>query len=167
VLGTRFHVVNGYASGDAIDLAFERGEVQARAGVSWSTLKSLRQDWLKSRSINLLVQVGMQKSPDLPDTPLLLDLARDDDDRAIIKVFSSLNAFTRPVLAPPGTPPATTDILRRGFDRMIHDPEFLRNANEMGLEIDPMAGEEVEAAALALLASPEAVVQRAKAAVEP
>lgn len=167
VLGTQFKVVNGYASGEAIDLALERGEVQGRSGVSWSTMKSLRMDWLNSRVMNLLVQVGLQKSPDLPDTPLLFDLAKNEEDRAIIRVFSSLNAFTRPILGPPGIPPAATEILRRGFDKMLHDAEFLQNANEMGLEIDPMIGEDVEAAASALLASPEAVVSRAKAAIEP
>ena len=165
-LGTKFKVINGYNSGDAIDLALERGEVQGRSGVSWSTLKSLRQDWLRDGSIKLLVQVGLAKSLDLADTPLLLDLAKNDDDRAVIKLLSSLNAFTRAFLAPPGTPDYATSALRNAFDSMIQDKEFLQNAHEMRLEIDPMSGKEIEAAANALLDSPDHVIAQAKSYVD-
>jgi len=165
-LGTKFKVINGYNSGDAIDLALERGEVQGRSGVSWSTLKSLRQDWLRDGSMKLLVQVGMAKSADLADTPLLLDLAKNDDDQAVVKLLSSLNAFTRAFLAPPGTPDNATSALRKAFDSMIQDNEFLQNAQEMRLEIDPMSGMEIEAAANALLDSPDQVIAQAKSYVD-
>lgn len=165
-LGTKFKVINGYASGDAIDLALERGEVQGRSGVSWSTLKSLRKDWLRDGSMKLLVQIGLTKSPDLAETPLLLDLAKNDDDRAVIKLLSSLNAFTRALLAPPGVPDATTLTLRTAFDALIQDREFLANAEEMRLEIDPMSGKDVETAAESLLSFPDKVIAQAKSYVD-
>ena len=34
----------------------------------------------------MLVQVGFQKEPDLPDVPLLLDLVKDEEDKGVIRV---------------------------------------------------------------------------------
>jgi hypothetical protein len=91
VLGTKFKIIHGYESGDAIDLALERGEVTGRAGISWSALKAYRANWLREKQINIFAQVGLRRASDL-DAPLLVDLATNDADRDILRFYSSLNA---------------------------------------------------------------------------
>ena len=61
LLGTRFRIVNGYATGQALNLAVERGEVMGRGGTSWASITSSRPTWMAEKAINILVQVGLQK----------------------------------------------------------------------------------------------------------
>ena len=65
-LGDEAEVVSGYPGGNNIDLAMERGEVDGRCGWSWSSIKATRQTWLESGSIKVLVQLALEKHPDLP-----------------------------------------------------------------------------------------------------
>ena len=74
LLGTKFKIVLGYPGGNDINLAMERGEVDGRGSNSWTSWKSTRPDWIAEKKINILVQIGLAKAPDLPDVPLLMDL---------------------------------------------------------------------------------------------
>ena len=79
-LGTKFRIIHGYESGDAIDLALERGEVTARAGISWAALKAYRANWLRDGLVRIFAQVGLRRESDL-EAPLLTELAANDEDR--------------------------------------------------------------------------------------
>ena len=87
VLGTKFKIITGYPGGNDIDLAMERGEVQGRCSWSWTSLKATRRSWLAEKKINILFQMGLSKHPDLPDVPLIIDLAKSDEDRAVLKLM--------------------------------------------------------------------------------
>src|SRR4051812_21506200 len=56
-LGTRFKIVTGYPGGNQINLAMERGEVQARNN-TWSSWKATRANWLRDKFITVIVQAG-------------------------------------------------------------------------------------------------------------
>ena len=88
-----------------MNIAMERGEVAGRAGVPLPSIKLERPEWLAQKKINIIVQVGLERDPELQHVPLLIDFARDDEQRAIIKLFSSDAALGRPFIAPPGLPP--------------------------------------------------------------
>jgi len=75
-LGTRFKLVLGYQGGNTIELAMERGEVEGRGSVIWSGLKALWPQWVAARKFNILLQIGLRKEADLPEVPLLIDLAK-------------------------------------------------------------------------------------------
>src|SRR6185312_6542838 len=81
-------LVSGYHGTTPILLAMERGEVDGLCGYSWSTIKSKNQNWLRDKSINILVQAALKKDPELPNVPLALDKAKTDEQRAILKLFS-------------------------------------------------------------------------------
>src|SRR5215210_24605 len=97
VLGTKFKVITGYPGGNDINLAMERGEVAGRGSNSWASWKATRPDWLKNKKINILVQIGLTKAPDLPDVPLLMDLASNDEDKAVLRLLSAPSTIGRPI----------------------------------------------------------------------
>lgn len=162
MLGTKFKVVTGYLGTQETILAIERGEANGRCILSLSALKTAKPDWLAQKKVNILLQVGLTKSLELPDVPLLLDLVTNDDDRLMLRLLSAPSAMARPFAAPPGLPAGTVDLLRRGFDATVADPDFLAEANKMQADISPMRGEDVQQLVAQMYATPRPIVERAK-----
>jgi len=144
VAGTKFKIVMGYPGGNEVNLAMERGEVNGRGSNSWASWKSTKPDWLRDKKINILVQIGLEKSPDLKDVPLLMDLAKNEEDRAVLRLLSSPTAIGRPVFTTPDAPADRVKTLRDSFDRMVADPKFLAEAQKENFEIDPVSGAELQ-----------------------
>lgn len=165
VLGTKLKVVSGYPGGNNIDLAMERGEVDGRCGWSWSSVKATRQTWLDSGSIKVLVQLALQKHPDLPNVPLILDYAKTDEDRAMLRLIFSRAALGCPFLAPPGMPADRAAMLRKAFDQTMRDPEFLAEAAQALLEVTPVGGEELQQLIAEIYRTPKDVVEKTRALV--
>ena len=67
-----------------INLAMENGEVGGRGSNSWSSWKATKAGWLREKKINIILQVGLERNKEIPDTPLLTDISRDDLDRAAL-----------------------------------------------------------------------------------
>jgi tripartite-type tricarboxylate transporter receptor subunit TctC len=162
LLGTKFKLVTGYPGGNEVNLAMERGEIDGRASNSWASWKSTRPDWVRDRKIVVLVQVGLQHAPDLPDVPLLPELANNSMDRQVLTFLSADTAIARALVAAPDTPPERVAALRRAFDATMKDPEFLAEAEKSQMDILPMTGEESQKIADSIVNTPPAVVARAK-----
>lgn len=165
LFGAPIKLVTGYPGSNDIALAMERREVDGVCALSYSTVKSTFQNHLKNKEINIIFQAGLKKAPDLPDVPLLLDLARDDKQRAILKLIMGVQDFARPFMAPPGLPPEISSALRKGFDETMRDPAFLAEATKMNLEVNPVTGTEVEALVRELYRTPHDVIAEAKQAI--
>jgi tripartite-type tricarboxylate transporter receptor subunit TctC len=144
VLGTKMKIVSGYPGGNDVSLAMERGEVQGRCGWSWSSVISTRKDWHDSKKINVLVQLSLNKHPDLPNVPAILDLAKTPEQKQILSLVFARQALGRPFVGPPGIPQDRVDALRKAFMDTMKDPEFLAEAEKAKLEITPISGEEVQ-----------------------
>ena len=84
VLGTKMKIVSGYPGGNDVVLAMERGEIQGRCGWSWSSVMSTHKAWLDEKKMTVLTQLALQKHPDLPDIPLIMDLAKTDEQKQIL-----------------------------------------------------------------------------------
>jgi tripartite-type tricarboxylate transporter receptor subunit TctC len=165
-LGTKFRMITGYPGGNDVSLAMERDEVQGRCGWSWSSIKATRMDWVKSRKIIVLLQMSLSKHPDLPDIPLVTDLARDDEQRQIFKLIFARQVMGRPYMAPPGVPKERVDALRRAFDETMTDKEFLAEADKAQFEITPVAGVRLDALVSEVYKTPAAIAARATALVK-
>jgi tripartite-type tricarboxylate transporter receptor subunit TctC len=165
VLGTKLKVVSGYPGGSNIDLAMERGEVDGRCGWSWSSVASTRKAWLESGSIKVLVQLALEKHPDLPDVPLIMDYAKTDEQRAMFRLIFSRAALGCPFLAPPGVPEERAAILRKAFDDTMKDPEFLAEAAQAMLEVAPVSGEELQQLIADIFETPPEIVEKTRALV--
>ncbi len=160
ILGTKFKIILGYPGGNDINLALERGEVAVRGSNSWQSWKATRPDWLRDKKINILVQIGLQKAPDLPDVPLLMDLAKNEEDRAVLRLLSSPTAIGRPVFTSPGVPEDRVKALRAAFDAMVKDSRFLDEAKRESFEIEPVSGAEMQTIVADIVNAPAPVRKR-------
>lgn len=165
-LGTRFRIVAGYRGGNDLNLAMERGEIAGRASYSWSSLKSTNPDWIAGKKVNLLVQIGLRKSPDLPDVPLLLDLVKPGADREAVRLLSSSLELGRVYLAPPHIPPERLAILRKAFMLAVADPTFVQEAHHLNLDVNPTDGAYVQKVIQTLMSEKPEVIEKARTIVQ-
>jgi tripartite-type tricarboxylate transporter receptor subunit TctC len=162
-LGTKMRIITGYPGGNEIGLAMERGEVQGRCGWSWSSVKSTHQPWLDQKKFAILVQLALEKHPDLPNIPLITDLAKNDEQRQILKLVFARQVMGRPFLTPPRVPADRLEALRKAFMDTMNDKEFLADAERAQLEITPVPGAEVEKLVKEVYATPPEVASKAAA----
>jgi tripartite-type tricarboxylate transporter receptor subunit TctC len=167
VFNYKFKVITGYRSSQDIHLAMERGEIHGNGSTNWTTLLSLNGDWVKDKKVNVIAQWAMKKHPDLPNVPMVLDLAKTEADRAAIELIIARLEYGRPYFVPPGVPDDRVQALRRAFDATMKDPEFLADAKKLSLEIDPITGEQAQELIARVLATPEPVAARVRKALEP
>jgi tripartite-type tricarboxylate transporter receptor subunit TctC len=167
VLGTKMKIISGYPGGNDVALAMERGEVQGRCGWSWSSVIATHKDWLEQKKITVLVQLALNKHPDLPDVPLVTDLAKTDEQRQILKLIFARQTMGRPYLAPPTLPKERAEALRTAFAATMKDKEFLAEADKAQLEINPVSGPEVETLVKEIYQTPPAIAAKAGQALNP
>jgi tripartite-type tricarboxylate transporter receptor subunit TctC len=145
IFGTKLKLVTGYPGGNDITLAMERGEVQGRCGWSWSSVKSNHSNWLQDGTMLLLLQNALEKHPDMPNVPLVMDLAQSDEQKQTLRLVFGPQKMGRPFIAPPGIPADRLAALRKAFLETMKDPEFLAEAKKSKLDIDAISGEEIQA----------------------
>jgi tripartite-type tricarboxylate transporter receptor subunit TctC len=165
ILGTKFKIVSGYPGGNEMNLAMENGEIGSRGSNPWASWKATKPDWIRDKKINILVQIGLTKAPDLPDVPLLIDLAKNDEDRAVLKRISAPATIGRPLFGPPGTPEARVATLRKAFDDMVKDQGFLDDAAHERLDINPVSGAELAKIVSDIVATPKAISDKLAAII--
>lgn len=146
VFGANISVVDGYTGTGPRRLALEQGELDGVCGWSWSSLKGTSQQWLDSGFVKVLAQLGINAHPEMTElgAPLLIDKAPDDESRRIMEVLFSRLAIGRPILTTPGVPEERVALLRKAFMDTMKDPEFLKEADMLQLEVNPLSGTQVE-----------------------
>ena len=165
-LGTKLRPIHGYISGTDIILAMERGEVQARFGWSWGSVKSREPKRLKDGTIKVLLQMGIKKAPDL-DAPLVLDLAKNEKDRKAMEVIFSQVTIGWPSLLPPKVPADMVKAYRDAYKATMKDKKFIKGVKKRRLELDPISGEEIQAIIANTYAAPPDVIELARRAYSP
>jgi tripartite-type tricarboxylate transporter receptor subunit TctC len=162
VLGTKFKIVSGYEGTTQSALAMERGEVEGMS-TGWFTVKTTKKDWLDNRKVNIIVQFVAERHPDLPNVPTMVDMARTSEERQLFRLFSNEGDIGKAIMAPPDLPPATLTTLRRAFDAMARDPEFIADADRLQVERESMPGENLQKMVEAVAQTPPAIIEHAKA----
>src|SRR5499426_1004315 len=166
LIGTRFKVVTGYQSTAEVGLAMERGEIEGRAGNNFNSLKAENGEWLRTGKINLIAQVGLARDAEFPQVPLLTDFARNDDDRRILRLFSTDVVIGRPFVTSPGVPAERVALLRKAFDAMMRDPAYVEDSRKASLDVSPTDGATIQSIVTDLVATPDDIVAKAKLAME-
>jgi tripartite-type tricarboxylate transporter receptor subunit TctC len=167
ILGTKFKLVSGYKSQTEALLAMDRGEIAGIGSMSWPTLKTNRAEDYKTGKIKVLLQNGLKRDKDLPDVPLSLELTKNDADRQALEFYFTQNTIARPIVAPPGVPADRAAALRAAVIAMGKDKEFRDDAAKIGLDADPIGGEEVQRVVEKLVQTPADVVKRVSDATNP
>jgi tripartite-type tricarboxylate transporter receptor subunit TctC len=160
-LGMKLKIISGYQGTNESLLALVRGEAEALS-MPWSILRITGAQLLADRQINLLLQTGAEKDPGLPDLPRMIDLARNEEERQLLALFSSPSLIGRSVLAPPGTSPERVAELRRAFMATLRDARFLDDLAKARLELTPLPGEALQAAVARMGEFPEPLIERAR-----
>jgi hypothetical protein len=91
---------------------------------------------VRDKKINILVQIGPHKDPDLPNVPLLSELARTPEEQQIFDLFSSTVTVGRPLLTPPDVPKDRVKALRTAFDIVMKDKAFVPNISDTQINHD-------------------------------
>lgn len=164
VLGTKFKMVIGYKSSEEVNLAMQRDEVQARA-ISMGSIEAEHADWISQNKVAFIAQAGAKRENDLPDTPLLTELATTDEQKRVLQLISSPPGLGHPFVAPPGVPADRLAILRRAFDATLKDADFVAESRKAQIGIDPMSGEEVAAIVQQTIDQPSDIIAKTKAVV--
>jgi tripartite-type tricarboxylate transporter receptor subunit TctC len=167
LLGTRFKIVTGYPGGTPIMLALERGEVEGRGSNPWSDWKTRKPDWVRDKKIIPLMQMSLFKHPDLPDVPLMVDLAPNATARSVFELVTITGELGRPFLASPGVPAERVKALRDAFDATMKDPEFLAEAEKAKKDIHPIHWDEMDKLVKRVLDAPQEAKDILKAALKP
>lgn len=167
ILGTKFRIVGGYPGGNEINLAMERGEVGGRGSNSWASWKSNHAHWIAEKKIHILAQVGLTRAPDLKDVPLMLELAKNEEDKQVLTFLSSDMGIARAFATTPDTPAERLAALRTAFMALMKDKSFLAEAEKQKMDIDPSGPDEVQRVVESMINAPPAVIARARALLAP
>src|ERR1700722_5550790 len=156
---THFQVVTGYESLMPQLLAMERGELE---GVGSGTLADIlaRQDWIKNDKVNFLYIIGTQRSAKLPDVPTIVEFAQNDLDRTVLRLLGSVTDVGFTIMAPPQIPADRAESLRTAFLKMVKDPDFLAEAAKIGLDPEPLSGEDLQGVVADTLGASGEALQR-------
>ena len=163
LFGTKLKLVAGYPGTQELMLAIERGELDGIVGYSWGVARSGNKEQLDNGTLKIILQVALNKHPELPNVPLVTDFVKNPTDRQVLDLIFSRNLMGRPLLAPPDLDPAVAAALRKGFGDAMHDPALIADAKRIDLELNFVSGESVQALVERLYRSPPGVISRAQA----
>jgi tripartite-type tricarboxylate transporter receptor subunit TctC len=167
VIGTKFQLVVGYPDGNDVNLAMERGEVEGRCSSPWPSYLAATPHYVLDKLITPIVQVGLEKEPDLPNVPLLRELAKTAQERQVLDFMSLAVAIGRPIATTPGVPAERVAALRKAFDETLRDPAFIADADKQRLEIRAMGGGQLADLIGQVIETPAALRERVKLAIQP
>jgi tripartite-type tricarboxylate transporter receptor subunit TctC len=162
LIGTRFKVVAGYNGTGAVMIAWERGEVDL-VTTSWDFLFARYADQVKAKTAIPLYLNAPQRSPALPDVPLMTEFGQKENDKAFLRIYDSNSFIGRALAAPPGVPDERIGAWRIAFMKMFDDPGFKETVRNGSLRLDPLSGDEMTShLAKVLSLSPEMIAMAKK-----
>jgi tripartite-type tricarboxylate transporter receptor subunit TctC len=165
LFGTKIKVISGYRGGNEVYLAMERGEVDGRCGSLVSSINSTRPDWFAQKKVFVPVQIALERDPQFPDAPALIELAKDARTKQILQLILSPMAMDRPILTPPGVPADRVAALKAAFHDAMVDPAFLADAKKQRIEVKEVDGEHVAKILATAFTMPPEVVKAANDAM--
>jgi tripartite-type tricarboxylate transporter receptor subunit TctC len=163
VLGTKFKLVMGYKGSNDAQLAVERGEVEGHS-TSWTAVKVAHPDWRPDKKINIIVQYALKKHAELPDVPTVVELAKTDEQRQVLRAVMNATEIGTAFFTTPNTPKDRVEALRRAFDATMKDPEFLAEAQKTHLTVGPLPGEELQQLVAEVAAIKPDILEKVRAA---
>lgn len=163
VLGFPMHIVSGYKGTTETRIAMESGEVGGGAP-SWDSAKSSWMRAVDKGEASIVLQGVPKPLKEIPNVPTLTDFARTEEEKRIVEVaVNSMNSYSRPFVAPPGTPKDRAEILRKALEHTVKDPEFLAEVDKMKVTLDPATADELRSAVGTLAKLDSALLAKLKA----
>lgn len=157
-----FKIVTGYPGLNEVRLAAQQGEADGHCGLVVSSLKTDLWSDFKNGKVNVPIQMGLDKHPDLPNIPNAFDLAKTDSDRQVLLLTFGPWKYGRPLMGPAGIPQERLEALRTGFDETLKDKAFLADAKKLNLEVQPLGPEDIQTLVEEIYKTPTPVVERTR-----
>ena len=160
----KFNLICGYPGSAEATLALLRGETDMLSS-AWNSWRATHQTEIKNGSIKPVIQVGLTRSKELPEVPLMQDLVDDPKVKQALEFVSAGAAIGRALISPPNVPADRLAALRTAFDKMVADPAFLKEAAKRNIEIDPASGADVDKFSARIADAPKEAIEMASKAM--
>jgi len=161
IFDTRMKIIQGYAGSQKAMLAMEKKELDG-ISLAWGSRKATRSEWFKNGFATRVVQVGINRDPDLQNVPILLSMVPDGDMKKIVGFMSSLGPVGRSLVFPPKTPRANVEMMRKAFEDAVFSDIFKNDANKRKLDVNPLKGAELEKIVNHMMDVDKAVIEKAR-----
>ena len=143
LLGTRFRTIQGYSGTSSVNMALEKGEVEAMGRSTYYGFASQRPDWLRDKTVNIIVQFGFEKQPEIASVPLLLDLVSGAEAKQIASLISMPTSIGYSHWLSPDVPADRLAALRTAYMAALTDPALVEEAKQRGIEIKPRTPDDI------------------------
>ncbi len=141
------NIIPGY-QGNEGEMAMLRGEVVGQVGS-----KASLQPFVDAGNGYFALAVGEAEG-----IPSAITYAESDKAKSIVNLIAANSSLGRLTAAPPGVPADVLEEMRAAYMAVMEDPDFLAEAEKLGLPIEAARGEEVaDLMVAALQQSPETV----------
>jgi tripartite-type tricarboxylate transporter receptor subunit TctC len=164
--GTHFRVITGYESESPAFIAMERGEVQGVGSAALSDVLE-HQEWFADHRIAVLYSIALKRPAQVPDAPAIVELADNDTDREVLALLGSVTDIGQTLMAPPGIPADREAVLRKAFDALMNDPDFVNEAGKIGIIADPLGGDALSALVTSASEAPPEVLEKLRVVTSP
>ena len=165
MMGSKLKVLAGFKGTAETTIALERGEIDM-ALQNWENLRRNHVDWLRDKKINLIVQYALQRHPEMPDVPTIMELSKNDEQRQVWTLLLRPSTIGYSLTLPPGVPSDRVAALRKAFSDMTKDPEMRAEAEKLNLPLEPIEGEKLEEAVQSLFKVEPAAIAKVKSLLQ-
>ena len=145
-----------YVHGPELYAAVERGEASGLP----ATLEGLlvtHSDWLKSGFIRVVLQGGERRHKVLPDVATIYEIA-NPRHHDVIRLMEGGGAWNKPFAMGPKVSREAVQIIRDAFMRTVSSPQYIEDSGRIGLNLDPMKGEVLQAKMREVVKQPPKIV---------
>jgi tripartite-type tricarboxylate transporter receptor subunit TctC len=163
LIDTKFNIVPGYTGRGEVYLAMQRGEADGWASTVDGLNSGEPAKLLADKKMNVLLHLAWESHPDFPQVPNLSAYVTKPEAKALIDFFISPFDSGRPIALPSGVPQDRLDALRAAFAKATADPEYLTAMKSTGFVVEAVDGKVVEDIVARLYATPESVLDQARA----
>ena len=160
VVGTKFHLVEGYRGAGDIILAMQRGEVQAGC-MSYGQFRS-HEHLFKEGKFKIILRAEESEMKEAPGVPSIFDYAKTEEQRQLMRFIFSSTEFGRPYIFPPDVPKDRVQFMREAIAKAVKDPDLLAEAARSKLDMTYRPPENLEKLVNQLYDTPPALIEQLK-----
>lgn len=164
--GANLKAVAGYPTTNDVRVGVERGELQGMC-LGWESVRSSAGEWLDNKYAKVFVQNGTTRHKDLPDVPLALEFAKNEESKTMLRLVDAPGAMAKPFALPPGVDDTRVQVMRNALLATYRDPVFLQEAKAMRLEFQPKTASEIQQVLNEVLATPPEIAAKYRHIIQP
>ncbi|MPZ41117.1 MAG: hypothetical protein GEU95_24340 [Rhizobiales bacterium] len=162
LFGMKAQLVSGYPGGAEMVLAVERGELDGRCGWAYSSIKISKPEWITEKKIRFLNVLALERSPELPDVPSVMEFATTERQKQILSFVLNAQTLGRPFVAPPNIPADRANALRKAFEDTMADQVYLAEMKAKKLDVGPVNWRTIETLLKDFYATPQNIVDETR-----